>query len=494
MQPMKLGTLLSAMTTDPVTATEGTAIQHIRFNSKHVQPGDLFVAIKGYEADGHNYIQDAIEAGAAAIVGEMPTSAIPASKQFPYFQVDNARQALALLAARRFNYPSRRHTMVGVTGTNGKTTTAHWLRHILAFSGESCAMASTLEQVLNGKTLPSVQTTHDAVQTQSLLYQSRDKHVVMEVSSHGLAQHRLDGTAFDLALFTNLSEEHLDYHSSLEAYFSTKMRLFELLKDRGEAIVNIDCPWGRKAAKSLKKKGTPMYTYGIGQHDASINVTDITPQLQPSFTIQEGNENHSFRMQIPGMHNVSNAAAAVLAARRLNLPYTLIRRAVAAFKGVPGRLETFTHPNGAVFIVDYAHTPEGLQQCLKTVSVYGKRRLKHIFGFRGGRHHAKWKRMVEISNQFCDQTILTLDDLNQVGKVSMLAVYHSLTNTSTSVIEDRTLAISSAWEAAQPEDCVMITGKGPEHYQQKFALSATSDRSMLQMLCEQETQHSSDYA
>ncbi|MGQ7280002.1 Mur ligase family protein [Brevibacillus thermoruber] len=225
------------------------------FHSKQVEKGDLFVAIPGVNTDGHHFIDDAISAGDCAVIGERAM----VSLSVPYFQVSDARLALSLLAADLYGHPYRNHTMIGITGTNGKTITAHLIRYVIEYFGQSCSLFGTVERYINGESYPSRITTADPVQLMHWLHESRDDNVVMEVSFHGLVQKRVDRMNFDFALFTNLS---LDYHHTFDHYFHAKARLFSLLKHGGEAVVNTNCRWGRKLVENLQQQGIPVYTFG----------------------------------------------------------------------------------------------------------------------------------------------------------------------------------------------------------------------------------------
>jgi UDP-N-acetylmuramoyl-L-alanyl-D-glutamate--2,6-diaminopimelate ligase len=473
---LRLSRLLEVLSI-PLDESFNCDIQHIVFNSNEAQKGDLFVAVPGLRTDGHAYIDDAIMGGASAVIGEQAMRSLPV----PYFMVSNARLAIAKLAAELYGHPYRIHTMIGITGTNGKTTTAHMIRHILEYALQSCSLFGTVERYMNSESSLSNMTTYDAVQLQQWLHQSKDKHVIMEVSSHGLAQHRVDGMKFDFALFTNLSHEHLDYHSTLDHYFSAKQRLFYLLKDGGEAIVNISCPWGKQLAEKLQQEGFHVNTFGRSEGD-TLQLLSVENSVHIRFQVRENGNIHTLKLLLPGIHNVWNAMAAMLLTSRMAVPFPVIAEALASFPGVPGRLENYPHPNGARFVIDYAHTPDGLLQCLETMSVYKPRRLVHIFGFRGDRDDSKWEVMLEVSNRYCNETILTLDDLNSVLTDSMLGWYERLQGTTTTIIADRTLALAHAWEQASPGDCIVVTGKGHETYQSSFALDARSDLETLLLL------------
>jgi UDP-N-acetylmuramoyl-L-alanyl-D-glutamate--2,6-diaminopimelate ligase len=475
---LRLSRLLEVLSI-PVQESSDCDIQHIVFHSKQVQKGDLFVAVSGMRTDGHEYINDAILAGACAIIGEQAMGTL----SVPYFKVSNTRLALAKLAAELYGHPYMKHTMIGITGTNGKTTTAHMIRHILEVAEQSCSLFGTVERYMNGKSSPSTMTTYDAVQLQQWLHQSKDNNLIMEVSSHGLAQHRVDGMKFDFALFTNLSHEHLDYHKTLDQYFIAKQRLFSLLKTGGEAIVNINSHWGRKLVDRLHQDGISVKTFGRSKGE-TLELLSVENKLQPVFHVRENGNIQTLKLQFPGMHNVWNAMAAVLLARRKDISFSVISEALASFPGVPGRLENYHHPNGALFVVDYAHTPDGLLQCLKAMNVYKPKRLVHIFGFRGDRDESKWEVMLRVSKRYCDQTILTLDDLNTIEYDSMLRRYNLLRGITTTVIADRTLALAHVWEQASHGDCIVVTGKGREAYQSSFELPANSDSETILLLQE----------
>jgi UDP-N-acetylmuramoyl-L-alanyl-D-glutamate--2,6-diaminopimelate ligase len=474
---MKLDQLLKVLTLSSPLYKD-LEIRNVVFNSKQVQKDDLFVAIPGYNLDGHDFIDDAVLAGALAVIGEKTNFK---SLQFPYFKVPNARRALSLLAAEVNGHPYRNRSMIGITGTNGKTTTAYMICHVLEFAQQSCTLFSTVKQYMNGKSCPSSMTTQDAVQLQQWLRESRDQNVVMEVSSHGLTQSRVDGIMFDFALFTNLSHEHLDYHRTFNAYFHSKARLFSLLKKGGSAIINTDCSWGRQLVMKLEKQGIPVFTYGQRKSD-TLELLHVENSEQPVFHVRENTEVYTLKLPIPGLHNIFNAMSAILLARRKSISFPVIANELASFPGVPGRLETFHHPNRALFVIDYAHTPDGLIQCLKTMNVYKPRRLVHVFGFRGGRDWSKWDVMIKISRVYCDETILTLDDLNEESYNIMLKRYGQFNQENTMVIADRTLAIMHAWNQAKPGDCIVITGKGLEAYQHSFELPTHSDHDTIHYL------------
>lgn len=474
---MKLNTLLERIeknVNDPVSNLD---IEGISTNSSKVQPNNIFVAIKGYRVDGHDFIRDAIRAGAQIVIGEQDITEL----SVPYIKVENSRLALAQLACEFYGNPSRNKKLIGITGTNGKTTTSYMLKHILETTGKSCSLFGTVINVVNGQSSPSINTTPDALELNKHLASSEDEYIIMEVSSHGLSQYRVNGVEFDFCLFTNLDQDHLDYHRDMEEYFSVKASLFEQMKPEGSAIINHYCSWGQKLAEQLNAKNRTFHVIGEKQyHDLQIN------QLKSGNSIitYENNANMDLKLNILGKHNILNAAMAFLTASKLGLPSEEILQALEKFPGVPGRFEMFQHPNGATVVVDYAHTADAFNHCLQTAKEEGANRIFHIFGFRGNRDISKRGGMVNISKEISDVHILTFDDLNDISYEEMEEALKVI-NEGGHIIPDRTLAIKQAIEHAHPGDWICITGKGAEEYQQEFKLPTTSDIETVQFLFEQ---------
>ncbi len=478
---MKLAKLLQDLDITPAISGEPVDISGISFHSGKVQPGHLFVAIKGYQVDGHQYIQDAIQKGAAAVIGEQEMEGI----SVPYYRTGNARKALGKLARTFYGNPADKHIMIGITGTNGKTTTSFMVRHILEYAGISSALLGTVGYIINGKKQKTDNTTPDAVSLQKMLYDSKDEAVVMEVSSHGIDQDRVGGEMFDYAVFTNLSHDHLDYHKSMDEYFNVKARLFSYLKDQGMAIVNRDCPWGRQLADRLEGDGLPVASFGNEPNNDTV-IQEVVSRNGAYFDILDRGELHHVKIPLPGQFNIENATAAFLTARQVGLEPEVILEALRTFPGVPGRFETYHHPNGGKFIVDYAHTPSALTVFLETIRSFEPDSVTHIFGFRGQRDLSKREDMVLSSIEHCDKVILTFDDLNGVPELEMRRNLEDLKvkagHEKVSVIYDRTEAIQTAWNNTREGEWVLITGKGPENYQNTFKIPASSDAEMVKML------------
>jgi UDP-N-acetylmuramoyl-L-alanyl-D-glutamate--2,6-diaminopimelate ligase len=453
----------------------------VHFDSRKIKNGDLFVAVPGMEADGHHYIHEAIKAGAACVVGENDLTDLPV----PYCRVSNARAALAQIAGQFYDNPSKRHTMIGITGTNGKTTTAHLLQHIAQRSGITCSLIGTVSNRINGVEIPSAQTTPDALQLQQWLNESRDQTVIMEVSSHGIAQERVGAIEFDYALFTNLTHDHLDYHKTMESYFQTKARLFDQIKYHGQAIISSGCQWGNRLIEKLLRQQRDVRTFGETERD-DLRILRVYKEAALQFEVQDGDTQYEVKLPLPGMYNARNAAAAWLTARLMGIAPAVIQDALRNFPGVPGRFEVYPHPRGAQFVVDYAHTPDGFQQFLRTLHLNKPKRMIHIFGFRGRGDRSKRRLMLEISAAWCDLIILTLDNLQGVPIESMTAELRELAKQLgrdlAVVIEDRTKAIQYAWNRVSQGDFVAITGKGRETYEHTFALPCRTDQETIEYL------------
>ncbi|WP_112181061.1 UDP-N-acetylmuramoyl-L-alanyl-D-glutamate--2,6-diaminopimelate ligase [Paraliobacillus zengyii] len=456
-------------------------IHGIAESSSEVKPGFIFVAIKGYRSDGHDYIEDAIKNGASIIIGE---------KQFtdlsvPFINVSNSRKALAVIAGNFYGNPSHNKIMIAITGTNGKTTTSYLVKHILESNGMSCGLVGTIETIINGESNPSINTTPGSLTLNRLLYESNDQVIILEASSHGLLQYRLEGINFDSCLFLNLSHEHLDYHDSIEEYFETKATLFQLLKENGQAIINTDDSWGAKLNERLQLD--EVNTSTIGKSATNDYCIEITGQ-DGSFKIKREGRTEEINPSMKGIHNIYNSSMAYAVAHQLGANERLISKSLKNFPGVDGRFQVFPQQNGANVVVDYAHTTDAFYHCLHTAKVAGAKRIVHIFGFRGNRDKTKRKDMLEITAKLSDQYLLTLDDLNTVPLEDMIETLENIHNTIGNhkglVIPDRTLAIQQAMVTSQNGDWIIITGKGHEPYQQSFSLPTKSDKETVTYLTE----------
>ncbi|MCQ6274802.1 UDP-N-acetylmuramoyl-L-alanyl-D-glutamate--2,6-diaminopimelate ligase [Bacillus sp. V3B] len=458
-------------------------ITGITDNSKDVKEGYLFVAVSGYSFDGHDYITEAIRLGASAVIGEQDIMDL----EIPYIQVKNSRKVLGIVAKKFYGNPSSKKIMIGITGTNGKTTISFMLKHILEKNGISCSVIGTLSYIINGKTIESQNTTPGTIKLNSLLAESRDEVVIMEVSSHGLAQYRLEGIEFDYCVFTNLYHDHLDFHGTMEEYFQVKSLLFEKLKPNGLAVINVDNDWGENLYKNLHHKKVNTYLVGKS-NDCDLSIIDYHTATNPFILLKEKEETVKIHLPLPGQHNLYNAAFAYAIARKLPIKREELILGLNQFPGVPGRFETYRSEEGITIVIDYAHTADAIFHTLQTAKECGAKRIFHIFGFRGGRDKTKREEMVKVSTEFSDELILTLDDLNTEKYDQMVTELNRLHSEypsgKGSVIPDRTLAIQTAIQKGTKDDWLIITGKGPERYKQSFDLPTMSDKETILYLQE----------
>ncbi len=444
----------------------GPSIAGVAIDSRLVKPGYVFIAIPGSTSDGHAFIADAIRRGAVAVVGERPNLSL----QVPYFTVASSRQAAAELAASFYGFPSKELTTIGVTGTNGKTSVVYWLTALIRASQAECGMISSVVNDTGVGVRDSVLTTPESPDLQRQLREMRDigmTHAVVEVSSHGIAQHRVDQLFWDLAVLTNITREHLDFHGTMENYVSTKSQLFERLpQDSLGAVINADDFYSREV---LKRITCPVITYGIEGGDLRAEILDSTP-----WSSKVRLTHRDFRitgdLRHPGQYNVYNLTAAAAAAYRLGISPEVIEEAIPGLPDVPGRMQILSRPGKPTVIVDYAHTPDGLTQSLKTVKKMVSGRVWLVFGARGGRDRGKRPEMGRIAASLADCVVLTADSPNDEDPLDIaqaIALGIKEVNPAKLVRTDvqRDQAIRWAIGEAGTQDCVLITGRGPESYQ-----------------------------
>jgi UDP-N-acetylmuramoyl-L-alanyl-D-glutamate--2,6-diaminopimelate ligase len=453
----RAGLLAGTRGTLPARATD------IADDSRRVEPGSLFIAVRGSARDGHEYLGAAAERGAAvAIVEDAERSTVPA------LVVREGRRAAAVAAAAAYGDPASRLTLIAVTGTNGKTTTVGILRHLLDGPGAGAASVGTLG-VLRGSAGTPVPgggglTTPGPVELQRVLRALVDagvRRVAMEVSSHSLDQRRVEGLEFDAAVFTNLTRDHLDYHGTMESYFGAKARLVEHLKAGGVAVVNADDEAWRALASAPRR-----VTFGSAERGADVRAERIeyTPRGS-SFDLRAGSE-AAERVTLPliGDFNVANALGAAAAAWALGIPATRIARGLTTLPQVPGRLEII-HDRPTV-LRDYAHTPDALERALAAVRPFARRRLIVLFGAGGDRDRGKRPLMGAAAERGADLAIVTSDNPRTEDPGTILDdIERGMNGKNHERIEDRRDAIRRALEIADPEDVILLAGKGHETYQ-----------------------------
>lgn len=437
-------------------------IRDLHYDSRAVTPGSLFFCWEGRRADGHLFAPQAISSGAVALVVSRSLDL-----GVPEIVVEDPRRAMGRIAAPFFNEPSRKLPLVGITGTNGKTTVAFLLESIFAASGQPTGLIGTVETRVAGNVTPGVRTTPEAVDIQRLLDQMVQAGVVgcpVEVTSIGLAEGRVEGCEFRAALFTNLTRDHLEeYHGDMESYFQAKKKLFG--KDLSAAsVINIDDSYGLRL---MQETSLPGLTYGT-RNDADVRPQDVRMNRSGSeFRVSGPELDLSVTVRMPGPFNVVNAVAAVAAAHLLGLPSDQIASGIDSLTGVPGRFESVDEGQEFAVIVDYAHTPDSLANVLSAARALSSGKVIVVFGCGGDRDRSKRPLMGEAAGGLADVAIATSDnprseDPTEILKQVEAGLRKVATPREYRVIEDRRAAIRAALESARPGDVVVIAGKGHE--------------------------------
>jgi len=447
---------------DPEAEVSGLA-----YDSRRVRPGDLFFALPGLRSDGRTFAAQALAAGAVAVVAAREA----APEAGALVRVEAPRRTLALAAARFFGFPSRRLKVVGVTGTNGKTTTTYLMESIFRAAGIPAGLIGTTGYRLGAEWRPAPLTTPEAPELESLLREFVDRSlegVAIELSSHALEQQRCYGLECDVAVFTNLSHDHLDYHGTLERYLDAKLRLFDgrnhprALK-RATAVVNDDDPRGPDVRRAAERGGLAVLGYGTTA-GAGVTIGPITP-LPRGLRFELRHEGNSVPVTLPllGRYNAWNAAAAFGAARALGVAPALAARGLEETTGVPGRLEPVDEGQSFEVLVDYAHTPDALARALQAVREHARGRLLLVFGCGGDRDRAKRPLMGKVAAEASDHAWVTNDNPRREAPESIAAeILAGAPPGSLGVELDRRAAIERAIERAAPGDAVLIAGKGHE--------------------------------
>lgn len=454
-------------------------IRGIAYDSRRVEPGFLFVAVKGLKTDGHRYVEQALARGAVALVLEEPLDVPPG---VCWVRVPDTRIALGLLATEFYAHPSQKLRMIGVTGTNGKTTTTNLIRAIYKEAGRQTGLIGTIANYIGERALPVEHTTPESLDLQKLLADMVEAGVdaaLMEVSSHALALQRVAGCEFDVAVFTNITQDHLDFHQDMDNYLAAKARLFEQLGDGSKpgskfAVINADDP---RAGEIIARTRVPVITYSV-VNPSDVKAGDINVTARGvSFAVESTWGNCRLNLKLTGLFNVYNALAAFTVGAVEGLPVELVSRALAGVSGVHGRFELVDRGQDFAVVVDYAHTPDGLENILKTARQITTGRLITVFGCGGDRDRTKRPIMGEIAARYSDRPVVTSDNPRTEEPLAIIkdveeGVSRVLAPESYEVIPDRREAIKYAIQNARSGDVVIIAGKGHEDYQiigtQKF--------------------------
>ncbi|MBS4189126.1 UDP-N-acetylmuramoyl-L-alanyl-D-glutamate--2,6-diaminopimelate ligase [Bacillus sp. FJAT-49705] len=464
---MELHTLISYLQPYRVFSGENPMITSIENDSRNVQPGSLFICIKGFTVDGHDFVSNAVQQGAAAVLSE-----IDIDLPVPVVVVQNTRRSMAVLADAFFEQPSKNLYLIGITGTNGKTTTSHLIEKIFSDVGKKTGLIGTMYTKIGEEKSEVKNTTPDSLTLQRIFKEMVDKGVkttVMEVSSHALDEGRIHGCDFDIAVFTNLTQDHLDYHKTMDEYRNAKCLLFAQLgsafqhERKKYAIINMD---DQASNVFIKATAAHVLTYGI---DQSADLQAINIQMTAygtTFELHSPFGKHQISMQLIGKFSVYNVLASIGVGIVSDIPIEKIIKSIEEVKGVSGRFETVDAGQNFSVIVDYAHTPDSLENVLLTVKQFAKKRVFVIVGCGGDRDRSKRPLMAEIACRYSSNPIFTSDNPRSENPIQILNDMEAgVIGKDFKIIVDRREAIRSAIHEAQEEDVILIAGKGHETYQ-----------------------------
>ena len=446
---------------------ENIEISNLTIDSRKVKKGSMYGAIKGFNVDGHKFIKNCIENGASLIVCE-DLEDFCIDDNVAILQVENTRKALAIIAKNFYNNPTKNINLIGVTGTNGKTSTTYFLEQILLEYKKTVGIIGTIEIRENGKKMEfdfSTSTTPDTIELNELfstMVSDNIDNIVMEVSSHALELHKVEGCNFNIGIFTNLTQDHLDMHKSMENYLNAKSKLFSMCKI---GIINIDDKYAQDIIKNASCK---VFTYSIEKESdlQAINIQYFMDRV--AFDVKINDKIENFILNIPGRFSVYNALSVIGACLMQNIPIDIIKEGIENIKGVPGRIQTIPNDKGFNVIVDYAHTPDGLDNIIRAVREFTKGRVITIFGCGGDRDRKKRPIMGEISANLSDYTIITSDNPRSEVPESIIDEIETgikpITN-NYEKITGRREAIYRGVSIAKANDSIIIAGKGHEDYE-----------------------------
>src|SRR5213594_1996420 len=467
---MLLKTLVPAIPIRKIIGTIDRPVESIAYDSRRVQRNGMFVALRGEKSDGHQFIGQAIEKGASVIVAEREGSHPRAT----FLVVENTRAALADLSAAFYHYPARKLKLAAVTGTNGKTTTTFLTKHICEAAGLRCGLIGRVRYEIGERVLPAIRTTPESLDLVELLAQIRDagcRAAAMEVSSHALAQDRTRGLEWNVAVFTNLTQDHLDFHGTMMSYFDAKAKLFTQLGSQREkpkpvAIVNIDDRHGEQLLDKIDKR-VAVVTYGMSAR-ADFRASNYRVEFSgTSYQLDAHGKSYLVRLPLIGRFNVANSVAALAAANALGINLRTAVFSLAKSPQVPGRLELVPAKRHFPVFVDYAHTPDALGNVLKTLRELEPHRLIAVFGCGGERDRQKRPLMAEMADRLADYSIITSDNPRKEDPNAIVAeIEKGFRSDRYEKMVDRTQAIDRAVALARPRDIVLIAGKGHENYQE----------------------------
>ena len=454
---MKLNDLIKNVKVIDTLNNTNPDVMGMHYNSSNIKDGDLFVAIKGFKTDGHKYMADAEKKGACAILCEEYNPQI----KIPQIIVENSRIAEAQVASEFFGNPSKSFKLIGITGTNGKTTCTYLVKQILEHCGYKTGLIGTNQNMIGNTVFETGRTTPDSFELQQLFKRMSDEnadYVIMEVSSHALELNRVYGCRFEVSAFTNLTQDHLDFHGTMQNYADAKSKLYSMSET---AVINIDDTYGKKMADNAPCK---MLTYAV---DANADLKAKSLEMT-SKGIKFNVDDSEYFLGIPGKFSVYNALCAIGICKSLNIADEKIIKALSLAMGVKGRAELVPTDRDFTIMIDYAHTPDGIENILTTVKGFAKGRVVIVFGCGGDRDNTKRPVMGEIASRLADYVVVTSDNPRSEEPIKIIDMIvdgvkkHPVPYT---VIENRAEAIEFAINNAQPDDVIVLAGKGHETYQ-----------------------------
>jgi UDP-N-acetylmuramoyl-L-alanyl-D-glutamate--2,6-diaminopimelate ligase len=458
---MKLTDLLQGTSVSLPDSLKEAVVNDVTNDSRKVKPGTVFTAIKGFKSDGHLFIEKALASGAVAVIAESPVTGVDSSRILFNPTGDN-RSLLSQISAVFFRKPWEEMKTVGITGTNGKTSTAHMLRWILEKNGIQTGIMGTVGHIAGGRFIQAVETTPDSLDVARYMREmadSGDRACVMEVSSHALVQSRVSDVRFDVTLFTNISQDHMDFHKNMNDYLEAKKTLFLLAKPGGAKIVGTYAPGWPSIAGAITFGERASDTFAIKEMESGL--------AGSTFIMNTGGSSSSVAVNAPGRFNIYNAAGALAAAVQLGVPVQAAIEAVSSFPGVPGRMERVDCGQKFLVAVDYAHTPDALERVLKQGALLAENQLITVFGCGGDRDSLKRPVMGRIAAENADTIVITSDNPRTENPDSIISEILAgiPEHCSPIVVQNRADAIRKAINLAQDGDVVIIAGKGHEDYQ-----------------------------
>jgi len=462
---MNLVTILNGIDYEVIQGEIDVEINKINYDSRKVKDFDIFVCIKGYSTDGHKYIGKAIESGAKVIV--IQDNIEIEDYDITVIKCVDTRKVLALMGSNYYENPSNKIKIIGITGTNGKTTTAFMIKDILEANNKKVGLIGTIANYIGSEKLYTERTTPESLELQELFFEMLNKGVeycVMEVSSHSLELDRVYGVEFEIGIFTNLTRDHLDFHKTFESYYKAKFKLFERSRIK---LINIDDNYGKQVINDLNSlKANNVYSFSVKEHSDFKVFNEKMGSRDIKFKLNIGMD-EQFILNIPGEYNVYNALGAITTCFKLGIPVDVIKNGLEKVV-VPGRCERVATEYNLPYeiIIDYAHTPDGLENILKTAKAFTKGKLISIFGCGGDRDKVKRSQMGNISINIADVTIITSDNPRSEEPMEIIKdIEVGMDKAKYMVIENRKAAIAKAINIATEGDIIIIAGKGHETYQ-----------------------------